>query len=348
MAASLPEEEALFPGLPVIDSQHHLVDRVSDEIAPVLGLRRFLVDDYADFLGAAHNVVASIAVEGRAMYRAAGPVESRSVGETEFLNGQAAMSASGLYGPCRIGAGIISSLDLRIGARVRRVVEEHAAAAPQRFRGVRHSALWDADPSILGDVFDGGEGLYRQDAFREGFSHFAGLGYTFDAFVLAPQLGDVADLARRFPDTSIILGHVGQPIGVGAHSGRRDEEYPAWRRALAEIAACPNVTVKLGGLGSFLPGFDSFRADPPATSEALAAQWRPYVEPAIELFGAGRCMFESNRPTDDTGSFATLCNAYKRITAGCSDDERRDIFARTANRIYRLNLPGLDRDGASS
>lgn len=348
MATLRSEEEALFPGLPVIDSQHHLVDRVSDEIAPVLGLRRFLVDDYADYLGTAHNVVASIAVEGRAMYRAAGPVDSRPVGETEFLNGQAAMSASGLYGPCRIGAGIVANLDFRIGDKVPRVIEEHAAAAPQRFRGVRHSALWDADPSILGNIFDGGEGLYLQDAFREGFRHFVGLGYTFDAFVLAPQLGDVADLARRFPDTSIVLGHIGQPIGVGAHAGRLDEEYPAWRRAMAEIAACPNVAVKLGGLGSFLPGLGSFRADPPATSERLAALWRPYVEPAIEMFGADRCMFESNRPTDDATPFGTVCNAYKRITAGCSDDERRDIFARTTDRIYRLNIPGLDRDGASS
>lgn len=336
-------EDALFPDLPVIDSQHHLVDRVSDAIAPILGLRKFLIDDYVEYLGTAHNVVASIAVEGRAMYRAAGAVELASVGETEFLNGQAAMAASGLYGRCLVGAGIVAQLDFRIGNKVPGVIDAHAAAAPQRFCGVRQSALWDADPSILGGMFDGGEGLYRQAAFRNGFRHFAPLGLTFDAFVLAPQLPDVIDLARAFPDTQIVLNHTGQPIGVGAHAGRLAEEYPQWRRDMTELAACANVAVKLGGLGSYLGGAATFRASPPATSERLAADWRRYVEIAVELFGARRCMFESNRPTDDTAPFGTICNAYKRITAGCSDEERRDIFADTARRIYRLENSGFSR-----
>ncbi|MCP3731383.1 amidohydrolase family protein [Sphingomonas sp. MG17] len=339
--AIIEPEAALFPDLPVIDSQHHLVDRVSDAIAPVLGLRRFLIDDYVEYLGTGHNVVASIAVEGRAMYRAAGPRELRPVGETEFLNGQAAMAASGLYGPCQVGAGIVGHVDFRVGKRVREVLDQHVAAAPQRFRGARQSALWDADPSILGDIFDGGEGLYRQLAFIEGFRHFAPLGFTFDAFVLAPQLADVIDLAHRFPDTQIVLDHVGQPIGVGAHAGRMGEEYLQWRRDMVALAACENVAVKLGGLGSFLGGAETFRADLPATSERLASDWRPYVEVAIELFGAHRCMFESNRPTDDTAPFGTICNAFKRITAGCSDDERRDIFAGTAKRIYQLEIQEL-------
>lgn len=332
------QEEALFPDLPVIDSQHHLVDRVSDEIAPVLGLRRFLIDDYVDYLGNAHNVIASIAVEGRAMYRATGPVERRPVGETEFLNGQAAMAASGEYGSCLVGAGIIAHLDFRIGDGIGKLVDAHAAAAPQRLKGFRQSGLWDADPSILGGVSFGGEGLYRQDAFLRGFRQFAKLGYIFDAFVLAPQLGDVIALARQFPDTQIVVGHVGQPIGIGAHAGRMGAEYPQWRSDMATLAACGNVSVKLGGLSSYLTGFDTFRADPPASSERLAADCRPYVEVAVELFGAGRCMFESNRPTDDSGSFGTLCNAYKRITAGCSAGERVAIFAGTAQRIYRLEI----------
>lgn len=334
-------EEPLFPDLPVIDSQHHLVDKVGDAIAPVLGLRRFLIDEYSAYLGTDHNVVASIAVEGRAMYRASGPVASRPVGETEFLNGQAAMSASGLYGRCLVGAGIIANLDFRAGDALPRLIDEHVAVAPHRLKGFRHSALWDADPSILGGMFDGGEGLYRQDAFLKGFQHFARLGFSFDAFVLAPQLTDVLHLAYRFPDTQIVLNHTGQPIGVGAHAGRMNEGYPQWRRHMTQLAACENVAVKLGGLGSYLTGFDSFRANPPAASETLAASWRPYVEVAVELFGADRCMFESNRPTDDVGSFGTLCNAYKRMTAGCSTDERRAIFAETARRIYRLQLEEL-------
>ncbi|CAH0357047.1 MAG: amidohydrolase family protein [Sphingobium sp.] len=331
------EEEALFPELPVIDSAHHLVDRVSDAIAPVLGLRSFLLGDYLAYLHSGHNVIASIVVEGQCMYRATGPEELRCVGETEFLNGQAAMAASGLYGPCQVGAGIIAALDCR-AANVSRIIEHQMAAAPQRLKGFRQTALWDADSTILGDIFDCGESLYRQDAFLQGFSHVARSGYCFDAFVLAPKLADVRFLASRFPETQIILNHVGQPIGVGRHKGCFAEEYQLWRRDMAEIAKCENVAVKLGGLGSYLFGSKSFRAQPSASSADLAAEWRPYAEAAIELFGAGRCMFESNRPTDDVGSFGTLCNAYKRMTAECSQDERRQIFAGTAQRIYNLQI----------
>ncbi|WP_218036168.1 MULTISPECIES: amidohydrolase family protein [Sphingobium] len=337
------DEQPLYPDLPVIDSAHHLVDRVSDAIAPVLGLRRFLIDDYLDYLSSGHNVIASVATEGLSMYRATGPEELRCVGETEFLNGQAAMAASGLYGPCLVGAGIIAAIDCRRGDWVPRIVEHQIAAAPQRLKGFRQSALWDADPSILGGIFDCGESLYRQEEFLRGFVHIARSGYAFDAFVLAPKLSDVLFLASRFPDTPIVLNHVGQPIGIGAHDGRMEEEFPQWRRDMAKIAACENVSVKLGGLGSYLLGSSLFRAQPPATSEQLAAQWRPYVETVIDLFGASRCMFESNRPTDDVGSFGTLCNAYKRITAGCSADERRQIFAGTAQRIYHLEIEELSR-----
>lgn len=334
----MPAEPPLFPDLPVIDSAHHLVDRVSDVIAPVLGLRRFLIDDYLAYLGAGHHVIASIATEGRSMYRATGPEELRCVGETEFLNGQAAMAASGLYGPCLVGAGIVASIDCRRADQVQAVMEHQIAAAPQRLKGFRQSALWDADPSILGDVFDCGESLYRQDAFLQGFAYVARSGYCFDAFVLAPKLPDVQFLASRFPNTQIVLNHIGQPVGVGAHSGRLTEEFGQWRHDMAAIAALENVAVKLGGLGSYLLGSALFRADPPASSEAMAAQWRPYVETAIELFGARRCMFESNRPTDDIGDFGTVCNAYKRLTAHCSAEERADIFAGTARRIYRLEI----------
>jgi L-fuconolactonase len=117
-----------------------------------------------------------------------------------------------------------------------------------------------------------------------------------------------------------------------------EEEFPAWRKNMVEIAGCPNVTVKMGGLGSFLAGSSTFRQDPPADSETLAAEWRPYAEETIELFGADRVMFESNLPTDGSGLFTSVCNAYKRITAGCSSAERRQIFAGTAADAYRLDL----------
>jgi predicted TIM-barrel fold metal-dependent hydrolase len=332
-------ESPLDPGLPVIDSHHHLFDQASDFLVRVTNRHRFLIKEYTE-LAASHNVVATVAVEARAMYRAGGPQHLRVVGETEFLNGQAARGATGLYRGIRVAEGIVGKADLRLGAAVREVLEAHLEAAPKRFMGIRQEGMWDADPAVLGDMHDNPPHLYLQEDFRRGFAQLAPLGLSFDAFVLAPQLTDVLDLAQSFPDTTIVLDHLGQPVGVGVHAGKLDEEYSEWRTSVAKIACCPNVVVKMGGLGAFLTGSASFRAEPPATSEALAAEWRPYAEEVIELFGADRVMFESNLPTDGAGTFNSICNAYKRITAGCSHQERRQIFAGTAAAVYRLGGDG--------
>lgn len=329
-------EQPIDPGLPIIDSHHHLFDRASDQHYEQTRRRRFLVDDYLECLGEHHNVVATVIVQARVMYRADGPVEMRPVGETEFFNGQAAMSASGLYGRCRVGAGIIGFADLTLGDRVRPVLEAHLAAAPDRFRGIRQNGLWDADPTVLGERLNGQPGLYLRGDFRSGVAQLAPLGLSFDAFVLAPQLPDAVDLARSVPQTQIVLNHLGNPVGVGVHRGRLGEEFPQWRGDMAELARCPNVVVKMGGLGTFLSGSPTYRADPPAGSATLAAEWKPYAESALEMFGADRCMFESNLPTDGSGAFTAVCNAYMRILAGCSEEERQQVFADTAARIYRL------------
>lgn len=330
-------EAPIDPAIPIIDSHHHLRDRASEERR-----RRFLLDEYLEFIGTGHNLVATVLLQSRAMYRASGPEDMKPVGETEFMNGQAAMAASGLYGTCLVGAGIVGFAELRLGDGVRPVLEAQMAVAPARFKGVRQEALWDADPTVLGPRFTAGPKMYYRDDFRRGLAHLAPLGLSFDAFVLAPQLADVADLVGSFPNTQFVLNHLGNSVGTGVHKGRLPEEYPQWRRDMAEIARRPNVVVKMGGLGTFLSGSPSYRATPPADSATLAAEWKPYAEGAVELFGADRCMFESNVPTDDTGSFNTICNAYKRIVAGCSEHERRQIFAGTAARIYLLDVPGIN------
>jgi predicted TIM-barrel fold metal-dependent hydrolase len=159
---------------------------------------------------------------------------------------------------------------------------------------------------------------------------------SFDAFVLSTQLPDVADLASAFPDTRIVLDHAGGPIGIGRYRGRLAEMFPQWRRDMEDIARRPNVVVKLGGLGSFINGFSTYNAKPPATSAALAADWKPYVESCVEGFGADRCMYESNYPVDSgAGDYGTILNAYKHLTAGCSATERASIFSGTATEIYR-------------
>ncbi|MGM0584407.1 MAG: amidohydrolase family protein [Pseudomonadota bacterium] len=341
-------EAILDPDLPIIDPHHHLWDgRRSAEDPPVHGFNRviemsprYLLDEILADVSSGHNVIGTVFVECRAMYRAGGDPDFAPVGETEFVNGIAAMSASGAYGPSRIAAGIVSRVDLRIGDKAGEVLDSHIAHAPERFRGIRNTAAWDADPAVLGPLAGRSpEGLYADADFRRGFAHLAPRGLSFDAWVLEPQLPEVIDLARAFPDTSIVLDHEGTPLNVGAYAGRLPERYDIWRDNIRELARLDNVTVKLGGLAMAFCDLDGFLSEPPASSETLANAWRPYIEPCIEAFGPDRCMFESNFPVDrGTGPYAILWNALKRTASGASEAEKTALFSGTAARVYRLEL----------
>ena len=275
------------------------------------------------------------------MYRATGPEEMRPVGETEFINGVAAMSASGIYGKTRHCAGIVGHADLTLGSRVEPVLAAHIRAGGDRFRGIRHITAWDADPSIRNPAYSPPRGLLGDKAFREGFAVLGRLGLSFDAWLYHPQIDELADLARAFPATRIVLNHVGGPIGIGAYAGKRDEVFPGWAASIKTLAACPNACVKLGGLGMRMGGFGFHEQPEPPSSEALAAAWRPYVETCIAAFGASRCMFESNFPVDK-GSYGypVFWNACKLLAKGASKTEKADLFAGTAARFYRLDMPG--------
>jgi predicted TIM-barrel fold metal-dependent hydrolase len=328
-----PREAALDPELPIIDPHHHLWD------APHRG-RYFLPELLAD-IGGGHTIVSTVFLECQAMYRQRGPAEMAPVGEVEFVNGVAAMSASGNYGPCRVAEGIVGYADLRLGARVRDVLEAEIVAGGGRFRGIRHGVSRDEDESI--DRFVSRRvppHLVLDPAFREGFAQLGKLGLSFESWQYHPQLADAIDLARAFPDTTIILNHVGGVLGVGRYSGRRQEILAAWRRDIARLAECPNVNVKLGGMGMTSFGFDFHEREAPPSSEELAGAWRQYVEPCIESFGVNRCMFESNFPPDKQScGYTELWNAFKRITAGASAAEKIALFSGTAARVYRLTVP---------
>jgi predicted TIM-barrel fold metal-dependent hydrolase len=261
------------------------------------------------------------------------------VGETEFVNGIAAMSASGLYGNVRACAGIVGHVDLREGAVVEDALRSHIAAGHGRFRGIRHSASYDDDPMVLGPLAGRTTGgMYLDKKFREGFAVLGKLGLSFDAWLLEPQLPDLIDLARTFPETVIVLDHVGTPLGIGRYEGKRDERFGVWRRSIRALADCANVNVKLGGLPMPFAGWQA-RMNPVEDSASLARQWKPYIETCIEAFGAARCMFESNFPVDRFGaSYAALWNAFKRLAAGASADEKTALFAGTAMRVYRITL----------
>jgi L-fuconolactonase len=275
------------------------------------------------------------------MYRKHGPAEMAPVGEVEFVNAIAAMSASGGYGPCRVAEAIIGHADLTIGARVREVLEAELRVGGGRFRGIRHGVSWDGSEAIqkfATRVVP--PHLVRDPKFRAGFAQLAPLGLSFESWQYHPQLPDAIDLARAFPDTTIILNHVGGVLGVGPYRGRRQEILASWRKDIAELAKCPNVNVKLGGIGMTSFGFDFHERDVPPSSEELAAAWRQYVEPCIEAFGANRCMFESNFPPDKQScGYTELWNAFKRITAGASAAEKTALYSGTARRVYRLTVP---------
>ncbi len=322
-------EPVLDPMLPIVDPHHHLWDRPD---------WRYMLPDLLKDLTAGHNIVATCFVQARAFHRAAGPEEFRPVGETEFVNGVAAMSASGRYGPARICAAIVGHADLRLGARVEGILEAHVRAGGNRFRGIRHITAWDDEPAVRHPGYPVPPRLMEDAAFREGLRRLGKLGLSFDAWLYHPQIPELTALARAVPEVRIVLDHVCGPLGIGRYAGRREQVFAAWRPAIRELAGCPNVFVKLGGLGMRINGFGFETADDPPSSEELAAAWRPYMETCIDAFGAERCMFESNFPVDK-GSYSYLVcwNAFKRLATGASDADKAALFNGTATRFYRLD-----------
>jgi L-fuconolactonase len=323
-------EPILEPGLPIIDPHHHLWDRPG---------WRYLLDELLADTGTGHNIIATVFVQARAMVRATGPEELRPVGETEFVNGVAAMSASGIYGKTKVYAGIVGHADLTLGTRVEPVLAAHIRAGGDRFRGIRHITAWDGDDSIRNPAYSPPPGLLADKAFRDGFAVLCRLGLSFDAWLYHPQINELTDLARAFPDARIVLNHVGGPIGIGLYAAKRKEVFAAWTASIKALAACPNVCVKVGGLGMRMGGFGFHEKAEPPSSGTLAAAWRPYVETCIEAFGPSRCMFESNFPVDKGSySYPVFWNACKLLAKAASHGEKADLFAGTAARFYRLDF----------
>ncbi len=329
------DESIIDPGRPICDPHHHLWHRAG---------HRYLLDEMladigaTDASGVCHNVRSTVFVECASMYRADGPAALRPVGETEFVQGVAAMSASGGFGETRVAAGIVSFADLCLGAAVREVLEAHLDAARGRFRGIRHAAAWHASEQIRNSHSEPFEGMLLDKRFREGFAQLAPLGLSFDAWLFHPQLAQLTDLARAFPDTTIILDHFGGPLGIGPYAGQADAVFAAWQRDIDALASCPNVVVKLGGLAMPINGFGWHKRERPLGSLELADATARYHLYSIERFGAQRCMFESNFPVDKVScSYVVLWNSFKRLTASFSHSEKNALFHDTAVRVYRLD-----------
>jgi predicted TIM-barrel fold metal-dependent hydrolase len=318
----------LEPDLPIVDPHHHLWMRDGNV---------YLLPELLSDISSGHNVVATVFEECHSMYRASGPVEEKSLGETEFVTGIAAMSGSGTFGAARICARMVGRVDLMLGDRVRPLLERHMIASGGRFAGIRQSTAWDGGDRIHKVVPM--PGMLLDTTFREGFAELSALGLVFDAWVYHPQLNEVADLAATFPNTRIVLNHVGSPILGGPYAADRAGVFSDWRVGMANLAKHANVTIKLGALPIRLPGVSTASREIPPSSKEVATAWRPWLETSIALFGADRCMFESNFPVQKRWcSYQVVWNAFKRLAASASVEEKAALFAGTAARVYGVHL----------
>ena len=312
---------------PICDPHHHLWDHVSN---PYL-LPQLLAD-----IGDGHNIVSTVFMECSAMYRAKGPAAQAPLGETEFVNGIAAMSASGRYGPARACAGIVGYADLRLGSAVGVILDAHMTLS-SRFRGVRHASGWDASPAVRNSHTQPPKHLLQDNGFRQGIAELEKRNLSFDAWLYHPQLPELIELAQDFPSLTIIADHFCGPLGIGPYSGQQPAIYSQWQADFKALAACSNVNAKLGGIVMPVNGFGYHRRDKPATSDELVAVTGPYHRWAIECFGPQRCMFESNFPVDrQSCSYHVLWNALKKIAADFTADEQAALFYDTATRVYRI------------
>ncbi|MDM0116256.1 amidohydrolase family protein [Variovorax sp. J22R133] len=325
------DEAILEPDIEILDAHHHLFDR------PHL---RYMLEDYLEDVNAGHKIIGSVYIETQSMSRPDGPEEFRPVGEVEFANGVAAVMRSGTYGPCRVAASIVGFADMTTGDKVAATLDASIAAAPNRFRGVRHIAISHPNEAVLRFLTHRPPpDLLKSPGFRAAFSQLGRRGLTFDATVLHNQLPELAQVAADHPDTTIILDHIGLATAIDANEAGRAEAFESWRLNMKELARHPNVFCKIGGLGTSYWGFGFTERSEPIGYQELAETWRPYVETSIENFGAQRCMMASNYPNDGRAcGFVPLWNAMKFIVAGCSGDEKTALFRGTAEKVYRVDL----------
>lgn len=327
------DEPILDPDIPIVDAHHHLFLR------PTL---RYLLDEYLADISAGHRIIASVYVETQAFARVDGEELMRPVGEVEFANGIAAMSASGLFGAAQICAAIVGYADMRRGDEVARLLDRCLQAAPDRFRGVRQITLEHSSNSPWAYTPKRPPiGVLHDPQFHAAFRHLAPRGLIFDAAVFDHQLSDAAAIADAFPNTVITLNHAGMAMGMDAHGeAARAELFRLWRQRLAEVAKRQNIYCKIGGFGLPFWGFGFEKRNDPIGYRELAECWRPWVESAVELFGTERCMAESNYPPDGRScGYVPLWNALKHIVAGASTVEKENLFMNTAARVHRIALP---------
>jgi len=317
-------EEVLEPQLPICDAHHHLWRDKGHTGWP------YLLDDLYRDIGSGHNIQQTVFLECHAEYRQNGPEHLRSVGEVEFVAALAEQSET-IEGATI--AAIIGNADVSLGDAVEEVLNALEQAGRGRFRGIRYITAQDSHPPLQMSP----SAAMDDPAYLQGVRRVGRLGYSYDAMVYHPQLPELVEVARACPDTPIIINHLGCILGTGPYKDQRKQILLKWRKVMAELADCPNTFLKLGGIGMPMMGFRWDKQKMPPTSLELAAPWEEPIQYVIDLFGADRCMFESNYPVDKRGAgYVVLWNAYKRIASEFSDEDKKNLFHNTAARAYRV------------
>jgi predicted TIM-barrel fold metal-dependent hydrolase len=328
---ALLREDIIDPAEPLIDAHHHLWNKPGQP---------YLLNEYLTDANTGHNIRASVFVECGAYYRRHGPEFMNRLGEVEFANGIAAMAEGTAGNAVLVANAIVGTADLTIGAEIGQLLDAQIAAAGGRFKGVRLITKWDADETLNNGRYVIPRDLLSDHDFRAGFAELGRRGLSFDAMIYHPQLPEVLALARAFPESRIVLNHIGGLIAAtSTYRGRHAEAVEDWKRGMSALASCPNVYVKLGGLGMSYLGYGLEKLETPAPSAQLAEVWGPYFHYCIDTFGPARCMFESNFPPDrESVDFPIVWNAFKRVASAYTTQERQALLFDTAARFYRMQL----------
>jgi L-fuconolactonase len=314
-------EAALEPDLPIIDTHFHFLD--------LPGFRYMGADWEAEHASCGHRIVGSVYAEAQTGYRSEGPEALKPVGEVELV----VRESRGRPG---MAMGIVGHADLLLGDAVTETLAAQVEAGEGRFKGIRYALASDPDPAIA--VHHRPPADWSTDArIHAGLRVLQRMDLSFDSWAFFHQQDRIAALAREHADLNIVALHCGGLLGYGPYAGKADEVFQAWRANMTQLAACPNVNVKLGGTFGRLAAYDYLNTEVPEPSTALAAAARPYLLTLIDLFGPGRCMFESNYPVDTVFSgYGVLWNTYKRVTADFTENEKIAMYGGTARRVYRL------------
>jgi L-fuconolactonase len=327
-------EPVVDPERPIVDAHHHLWRGYG---VPVPWQPDYWIDDFASDLDSGHRIIATVYVECGYGYRQGGNPALAPAGEIETLDGFARdfeARHGTAHRPC---AAIVGHADLRLGASVAATLEALITASPLRLRGVRQITNWDPHEEVRYKGFFIAPGVMLDPTFREGFAQLARFGLSFDAWQFHPQLPELLALARAFPHTQLIIDHFGGPVGIGPYASHRSEVFEQWQRLMREFAALPNTIMKLGGLNMEHGGLGWHHRPRPPSSDELVVACEDYILAAIDMFGPDRCMFESNFPVDKVScSYNVLWNAFKKIAARFTPDERTALFSGTAQRVYRI------------